>query len=217
MQLTTENIDSLTFDPNTGLLPAIAQDADSGEIRMLGWMNRNAVAATLERDRAVFWSRQRQCLWEKGATSGHRLDVLSVHTDCDRDTLLLRVKPQGPTCHTGDRSCFGLTPPIGVADGFLTELERVIASRAEESPTGASVDRPSYTARLIASGVARIAQKVGEEAVEVALASTGADDDALVGEVADLMYHLLVLLRARGLGLSDVALELQRRHADAKG
>lgn len=212
MKVTAETLDILRFDPNTGLLPAIAQDAASGEIRMLGWMNRDAARETLARQRVVFWSRQRQCLWEKGQTSGHSLELLSMHADCDHDTVLLRVTPKGPTCHTGDRSCFGDTQPLDRPLAFLGVLDRLIALRAES--VGKDLSRDSYTHRLFKSGVARIAQKVGEEGVEVALAATGSDDHAVIDEAADLIFHLLVLLRSRGQGLAEVIRELERRHAN---
>lgn len=215
MKLTADTLDVLRFDPSTGLLPAVAQDAASGEIRMLGWMNRDAARETLARQRVVFWSRQRQCLWEKGETSGHSLELLSMHTDCDHDAVLLQVRPNGPTCHTGDRSCFGDTPPHDSGLAFLGELDRLIAQRAESIGKDASPD--SYTVRLFESGVARIAQKVGEEGVEVALAATGADDHAVINEAADLIFHLLVLLRSRGHGIAEIARELERRHSKAEG
>jgi len=205
------------------------QDASNGSVLMLGYMDRAALSATLARGRVVFFSRSRQRLWEKGETSGNFLQLVDVRADCDADTLLLSALPAGPVCHTGSTTCFGdapaavaapLTtaapraapePPIAPAPlGFLLQLEQLIAQRIADAP------EDSYTARLYASGVRRVAQKVGEEGLEVALAGAGEPDAALVAESADLLYHLLVLLRSRGLALAAVIAELQRRH-DATG
>lgn len=205
MQVTLDTLERVAFDTPNALLPTIAQDRRTGEIRMLAWMNHAALAATLERGRAVFFSRRRQTLWEKGETSGHTLEVHEVHLDCDGDTLLLLVTPRGPTCHTGDDNCFGLAAPTSSALAFLSDLEARIGARL------ASDAADSYTARLAREGVARIAQKVGEEGVEVALAGATADEAALVNESADLLYHLLVLLQRRGVSLSKVVDELERR------
>lgn len=187
-----------------GLLPAIVQHAESGEVLMLGYMNADALAATTASGQVTFWSRSRRRLWRKGETSGHVLDVRSIHADCDGDTLLVAAMPQGPTCHTGARTCFGdgAQPPLA----FMAELDALIESRHATRPPG------SYTTTLFEAGTRRIAQKVGEEGVETALAGVSQDDDALAGEAADLVYHLLVLLRARGLSLHDLVRTLERRH-----
>ena len=201
----------MTFDPNSldwpkmdGLLPAIVQDAASGEVLMLGYMNRAALDATIADRMVTFHSRSKNALWRKGETSGNVLDLVEVRMDCDQDALLVLATPRGPTCHTGTVSCFGDKGPPGV--GFIGELERVIQSRAGADPA------TSYTAKLLAEGPARAAQKVGEEGVETALAGRCGDDAELISEAADLVYHLTVLLRARGLGWGDLTGELRRRH-----
>lgn len=204
----------LDFDKGDGLVPAIVQHAVSGAVLMLGYMNREALTATLERGRAVFYSRSRQRLWEKGETSGHRLTVVAMRADCDADTLLLSVLPDGPVCHTGTLTCFG-DEPLAAAESlsFLSTLQQIIDDRiagAGRSPDAAGT---SYTARLHAAGTQRMAQKVGEEGLEVALAAVAQGEGELIGESADLLFHLLVLLRARKLTLQSVVAELQRRHA----
>jgi phosphoribosyl-ATP pyrophosphohydrolase/phosphoribosyl-AMP cyclohydrolase len=195
----------LDWSKGGGLLPAIVQHARDGRVLMLGYMNREALDATLAGGRVSFYSRSRQCLWTKGETSGHVLNLVSMHADCDADSLLLLADPVGPTCHRGTDSCFG--DAAVPAHAFIGQLDALIARRERERPDG------SYTTRLFEGGVRRIAQKVGEEGVETALAAVAQDDDALRGEAADLVYHLLVLLRARGLGLDDVAATLALRHA----
>lgn len=195
---------ALDWAKGGGLLPAIVQHVATGEVLMLGYMNADALAATRASGFVTFWSRSRQRLWRKGETSGHVLVAHSVRADCDGDTLLVAATPRGPTCHTGARSCFGdgAQPPLA----FLGELDALIATRQTERPAD------SYTTTLFAAGVRRIAQKVGEEGVETALAGVAQDDAALRAEAADLVYHLLVLLRARGLSLADVAATLEQRH-----
>ncbi|MDX1454732.1 MAG: bifunctional phosphoribosyl-AMP cyclohydrolase/phosphoribosyl-ATP diphosphatase HisIE [Gammaproteobacteria bacterium] len=202
-----DGIESLAWEKSGGLLPAIAQHAASGEVLMLGFMNREALDATLVRGRAVFWSRSREALWEKGETSGNTLDVESVTADCDADTLLLKVRPQGPTCHTGAPRCFA-DPELPLA--FLAELDGVITARKS-----ASADS-SYTASLFAEGLQRMAQKVGEEGVETALAANG-ETHELLDESADLLFHLMVLLQARDLDLAAVAARLRERHKANRG
>lgn len=201
-----EEIESLAWDKGEGLLPAVVQDADSGVVLMLGYMNRESLRATLANKRVTFFSRSKNRLWTKGETSGHFLDVVSVQADCDRDSLLITADPKGPTCHTGAQSCFGdvLTDAQGVS--FLTRLEAVIAQRIRDRPDG------SYTARLWSEGPTRIAQKVGEEGVEVALAAVTQPDDRLIGESADLLFHLALLLKSRNLSLADAVKELEQRH-----
>jgi len=198
----------IDWDKDGGLVPAIIQDVDSGAVLMLGYMNREALTATLARGRVVFFSRTRQRLWEKGETSGNHLSVAEIRLDCDADTLLVLARPAGPTCHTGDRTCFG-TEPLTRAEPltFLSQLEDVIAERINEAPEG------SYTARLYARGVRRVAQKVGEEGLEVALAGAGEADPQLIAESADLLFHLLLLLRSRAIPLAAVVDELRQRHA----
>jgi phosphoribosyl-ATP pyrophosphohydrolase/phosphoribosyl-AMP cyclohydrolase len=194
--------DGLVFDAN-GLVPVIAQDRASGDLLMLAWANAEAVAKTAETGLAHFWSRSRKVLWRKGETSGHTLRVVEARADCDRDALLLVVEPEGPACHTGSRTCFGETSPT--AAGMLEELARVIEERAA-APTAAS-----YTARLLAKGQGQVLKKIGEEATEVVLAASGDSDERLAAESADLLFHLLVALRQRGVPLASVMDELRRR------
>lgn len=202
------SVEQINWGKDAGLVPAIVQHAQSGAVLMLGYMNREALQTTLERGRVVFYSRSRQRLWEKGETSGHTLTVKQIRVDCDHDTLLITALPAGPVCHTGTATCFGDEPTSDASRlAFLGELESIIASRIE----GAA--EASYTARLVASGVRRVSQKVGEEGLEVALAGASEDDPQLISEAADLLYHLLVLLRARGLRLEQVVAELASRHA----
>ena len=199
--------DSIDFTKGDGLVPAIVQDADTGAVLMLGYMNRDALRATLERGRVVFFSRSRQKLWEKGETSGHTLELVSAVADCDNDSLLVLAKPIGPTCHRNTPTCFGDgSLPDAEGLGFLSRLENVIAARIAQNPEG------SYTAKLYGQGVKRMAQKVGEEGVEVALAAQTGNEAELVSESADLLFHLALLLRARNLSLATVATELAARH-----
>ena len=225
MMIAAAEIERIDWNKSDGLVPAIVQHAATGSVLMLGYMDRAALSATLARGRVVFFSRSKRRLWEKGETSGNFLQLVDVRVDCDADTLLVRALPAGPVCHTGSASCFGDAPLIAAAPpeaaapltaaappadavppGFLLQLEQLIAQRITDAPEG------SYTARLYASGVRRVAQKVGEEGLEVALAGAGEPDAALVAESADLIYHLLVLLRTRSLPLAAVIAELQRRH-----
>ncbi|MDH5834186.1 bifunctional phosphoribosyl-AMP cyclohydrolase/phosphoribosyl-ATP diphosphatase HisIE [Luteimonas kalidii] len=192
--------DGIDWDKGGGLLPAIVQDARTLRVLMLGYMDRAALEATLSSRQVTFFSRSRQRLWTKGESSGHMLDLVSVEADCDGDTLLVLAHPRGPTCHLQRESCFPTAP-----GSLLAELSALVERRATERPEG------SYTTRLFEGGVRRIAQKVGEEGVETALASIAEDDQALLGEGADLLFHLLVLLRARGLGLADLEATLATR------
>jgi len=192
------------IDWSKGLLPAIVQDIDTGMVLMLGYMNEDALAATCESANVTFFSRSKQRLWMKGESSGHVLELHAIDVDCDGDTVLLQARPKGPTCHTGTQSCFGDFPGPEVA--FIGQLARLIGQRHRERPAG------SYTSKLFDAGTRRIAQKVGEEGVETALAAVAQDDQALLGESADLLFHLLVLLRDRGLGLADLAQTLRLRH-----
>jgi phosphoribosyl-AMP cyclohydrolase / phosphoribosyl-ATP pyrophosphohydrolase len=207
MTTATFAIDRVDFAKGGGLVPAIVQDAGSGAVLMLGYMNREALEQTLARGRAVFYSRSKQRLWEKGETTGHSLDVVDVALDCDNDTLLVTARPRGPACHNGTLTCFGDEPRSSAARiVFLARLEDVIAQRASEKP------ETSYTARLLEKGITRVAQKVGEEGVELALAGAAQGDDKVVEETADLLFHVLVLLRARGVSLAQVVSQLESRH-----
>ena len=194
----------IDFDKGAGLVPAIVQHADTGVVLMLGYMDAEAVKTTQDKGLVTFFSRSKNRLWTKGETSGNTLALVSIAVDCDRDALLVRARPAGPTCHMGTQSCFGEMP--GPEIGFLGALQTIVDQRAAADPSG------SYTARLLAKGVLKCAQKVGEEGVEVALAATAEDDAALLGESADLIFHLLVTLKARGLGLADVVKVLEDRH-----
>lgn len=200
MNLAMIDIDTLAWDKQGGLLPAIVQDAATLRVLMLGYMNREALGVTLASGRVTFYSRSKGRLWTKGESSGHVLEFVSIEADCDADTLLVQAHPHGPTCHLQRASCF----PAAPADG-LAELDALIAQRERERPQG------SYTTKLFEDGVRRIAQKVGEEGVETALAAVAQDEAALLGEAADLLYHLTVLLRARGLSLQDARQVLQAR------
>lgn len=203
-----EEIASLDWEKGGGLLPAVVQDATTGAVLMLGYMNREALRTTLSGGLVTFYSRSRQALWTKGETSGNRLEVDSVSVDCDADTLLVLARPTGPVCHNGTATCFPRAAATRAGKlAFLAELESVVADRIARQPEG------SYTAELFAQGPGRIAQKIGEEGVEVALAAIGPDDSKVVSESADLLYHLVLLLRQRGLALADVAAELELRHA----
>jgi phosphoribosyl-ATP pyrophosphohydrolase/phosphoribosyl-AMP cyclohydrolase len=199
-----DTLDRLAWDKQDGLLPAVVQDADTLRVLMLGYMNREALEMTLACRHVTFFSRSKGRLWTKGERSGHVLKLVSVETDCDADTLLIQAHPQGPTCHLQRTSCFPDAP-----GSFLGDLDALIAQRERERPIG------SYTTTLFEGGIRRIAQKVGEEGVETALAAVAQEDADLLGESADLIYHLLVLLRARGLSLTQVEALLRQRHAKA--
>ena len=194
-------------------LPAIVQDAGSGAVLMLGYMTREALAATQATGRVTFWSRSKGRLWTKGETSGHFLELKQIAADCDGDTLLILAEPKGPACHRGTATCWGDTPPRSAAQqvAFLARLEHVIAQRIATRPAG------SYTAKLLAEGTRRIAQKVGEEGLELALAAVAQSDREVIGEAADLLYHTLLLLKAKDLSLAQVIAELESRHAERDG
>ena len=200
----------LDWDKGDGLLPAIVQDAGSGTVLMLGYMNREALAATQASGRVTFWSRSKGRLWTKGEITGHFLELKEISADCDGDTLLVLAQPNGPACHRGTLTCWGENPPQPASQGiaFLGTLEQVITQRIASRPAG------SYTAKLLAEGTRRIAQKVGEEGLELALAGVAQSDPEIIGEAADLLYHTLLLLRVKGLSLSQVVAELQSRHAE---
>ena len=195
----------LDFDKMGGLLPAIIQDADTGKVLMLGFMNEQAYQTTQETGKVTFFSRTRNCLWTKGETSGHFLHVVSVLVDCDNDTLLVKARPEGAVCHTGQDTCFGESneqEPLM----FLKYLQDFIERRYKEMP------ERSYTTSLFRDGINRMAQKVGEEAVETVIEATNGTDDRLVYEASDLIYHLIVLLTSKGLRIEDLAKELKKRH-----
>ncbi len=185
-----------------GLIPAVIQDACTLQVLMLGYMNAEAYAHTLETGRVTFYSRTRQTLWTKGETSGNFLDVVDIQADCDQDTLLVRVHPTGPVCHTGAANCFGTEP----TEGFIRQLQHVIAGRHAQMPEG------SYTTKLFNKGVNKIAQKVGEEAVETVIEAVAGNREAMLYEASDLVYHLLVLLESQGCSIADLEKELSSRH-----
>lgn len=199
------NIESINWDKVGGLLPVIVQSAQTCEVLMLGYMNPAALEKTLTEKRVTFFSRSKNRLWTKGETSGHFLDVIDYSLDCDNDTLLIFAHPQGETCHTGAESCFHQFKQE--ADWiFFSKLERLLASRKTADP------QSSYTASLYAQGTKRIAQKVGEEGVETALAATVRDREETICEAADLLYHLTVLLHDADLQWSDIIGKLKERH-----
>lgn len=194
----------IDFEKMQGLVPAIVQDARTLRVLMLGFMNREAYERTVETGLVTFYSRTRQTLWTKGETSGNKLHVVSIKEDCDHDTLLIAAHPDGPVCHTGADTCWGETNANPLL--FLAELQRLIEQRHEQMPEG------SYTTTLFREGCHRMAQKVGEEALETVIEAVAGNDERLVYEAADMLYHLLVLLTSKGLCIEDLARELQQRH-----
>ena len=203
----------IDFEKMGGLVPAIIQDANTRNVLMLGFMNEEAYEKTLLTGKVTFWSRTRQTLWTKGETSGHYLELVSMAIDCDNDTLLVKVIPHGPTCHTGTDTCWGEentalqgSPLQENALSFLSELQDFIEKRHEEMPEG------SYTTRLFHDGVNKMAQKLGEEALETVIEATNGTNNKLVYEASDMLYHLMVLLTSKGLRIDDIATELQKRH-----
>jgi phosphoribosyl-ATP pyrophosphohydrolase/phosphoribosyl-AMP cyclohydrolase len=206
----SQDINALQWQKMDGLIPAIVQDAFDGRVLMQAYMSREALGYSLDSGKVTFWSRSRNTLWTKGETSGNTLQLVAIHSDCDNDCLLILAIPAGPACHRNTDTCFDsdinkVMPELA----FLSGLERLIAWREAERPEG------SYTTKLFEAGIKRIAQKVGEEGVETALAAVVSDREELVNESADLLYHLLVLLRASSLGLSDVITILSSRHPDS--
>jgi len=204
---------TIDFEKMGGLVPAIIQDANTRNVLMLGFMNEEAYEKTLLTGKVTFWSRTRQTLWTKGETSGHYLELVSMAIDCDNDTLLVKVIPHGPTCHTGTDTCWGEentalqgSPLQENALSFLSELQDFIEKRHEEMPEG------SYTTRLFHDGVNKMAQKLGEEALETVIEATNGTNNKLVYEASDMLYHLMVLLTSKGLRIDDIATELQKRH-----
>lgn len=198
------DLSQIDWSKSDGLVPAIVQHWLTGEVLMLGYMDHKALTLTQSSGKVSFFSRSKQRLWTKGESSGHVLHLKSIRMDCDGDTLLVLADPHGPTCHLGTRSCFGneVRPPLG----FLAQLDALVEKRQTELPEG------SYTTKLFHGGTRRIAQKVGEEGVETALAAVAQGDEELLGEAADLIFHLTVLLRARGFGLADATKVLVERH-----
>ena len=196
---------TIDFEKCGGLVPAIIQDADTRQVLMLGYMNSEALEKTEREGRVTFFSRSRQCLWTKGETSGNFLNVVSIKADCDQDTLLIRVHPEGPVCHTGTDTCWGeeneASPLL-----FLAELQDFIEQRHREMPEG------SYTTSLFHDGLNRMAQKVGEEALELVIEAVGGTNERMIYEGSDMLYHLIVLLTHKGLRIEDLAAELQTRH-----
>ncbi|WP_072669586.1 bifunctional phosphoribosyl-AMP cyclohydrolase/phosphoribosyl-ATP diphosphatase HisIE [Vibrio injensis] len=199
-------VERIDWQKVDGLIPAIVQDFDSSQVLMMGYMNPEALKVTLTTKQVTFYSRSKQRLWTKGETSGHVLQLRNLALDCDQDTLLVKVNPIGPTCHTGTTTCWDGDSQEESQLVWLHQLEQLLAARKSASPES------SYTASLYASGTKRIAQKVGEEGVEVALAAATGDKAELISESADLIYHLLVLLQDQGLALSDVIDKLKQRH-----
>jgi len=201
-------INAIDWSKGDGLLPAIIQDADQGAVLMLGYMNREALELTRSTGRVTFFSRSRRRLWVKGETSGHYLEFKSMVLDCDSDTLLVLAVPHGPTCHLDTATCWGESPPGFALQrlAFLGTLERVLERRIVERPEG------SYTTRLLEQGTRRIAQKVGEEGIELALASVVQSEAEIVSEAADLLYHALLLLKVKNISLANVVEELRKRH-----
>ena len=195
----------IDFEKMGGLVPAIVQDAVTKNVLMLGFMNEEAYQKTVETKHVTFWSRTRQTLWTKGETSGNFLNLVSMQIDCDNDTLLVKAHPIGPTCHTGSDTCWGETNDMNPLL-FLTELQDFINKRKEEMPEG------SYTTSLFNKGINKIAQKVGEEALETVIEATNGTSEHLIYEASDLLYHLLVMLTEKGLHIELVAAELQKRH-----
>lgn len=196
---------TIDFEKGQGLVPAIIQDAETKNVLMLGYMNKDAYQKTVETGRVTFWSRTRNTLWTKGETSGNFLNVVEIKNDCDQDTLLIKVHPDGPTCHKGTDTCWGekneSNPLL-----FLTELQNFIEKRHEEMPEG------SYTTSLFRDGLNRMAQKIGEEALELVIEACNGTDERMIYEGSDMLYHLIVLLTSKGMRIEDMAAELRERH-----
>lgn len=197
---------NIDFEKTDGLVPAIIQDNTTRNVLMLGYMNREAYEKTMATGKVTFWSRSRNCLWTKGETSGNFLNLVDIKVDCDNDTILVRVNPTGPACHLGTDTCWGETNDANPLL-FLTELQDFINKRHEEMPEG------SYTTSLFKDGLNRMAQKVGEEALEAVIEATNGTNDRLIYEASDMFYHLIVLLTSKGLRIEDIAKELKERHA----
>lgn len=199
---------ALDFDKMGGLIPAIIQDTRTKNVLMLGFMNKEAYEKTLEINKVTFFSRTKNRLWTKGEESGHFLDVVSIESDCDNDTLLIKAIPNGPVCHTGSATCFNDNNEFGIE--FLSHLQDFIEKRYQEMPEG------SYTTSLFNSGVNRMAQKVGEEAIETVIEATNGTDGRMMYEAADMLYHLMVLFTSKGRRIEELAEALYRRHNKVK-
>ncbi len=198
----------IDFEKCGGLVPAIVQDADTKNVLMLGYMNQEALQKTLDTKKVTFWSRSRNCLWTKGETSGNFLHLVDIKVDCDNDTLLVKAHPDGPVCHTGTDTCWGEENKQSSIDNpllFLSDLQDFIEKRHREMPEG------SYTTSLFKDGLNRMAQKVGEEALELVIEATNGTNDRLIYEGSDMLYHLIVLLTSKGLRIEDMAAELMER------
>lgn len=195
---------ALDFEKENGLIPAVIQDADSGVVLMVGFMNEEAYQKTVDGKLVTFYSRTRKRLWTKGEESGNCLDVVDILVDCDNDTLLIKARPRGPVCHTGSDTCFGETNAKGIE--FLDYLQKYIQNRKKEMPEG------SYTTKLFEGGINKMAQKVGEEAVELIIEAKDNNEELFLNEASDLMYHYIVLLTAKGYSLNDIARVLKSRH-----
>lgn len=206
-------MEAIDFDKGAGLVPAVVQDADTRAVLMLGYMDAEAVKATRATGRVTFYSRSKQRHWTKGETSGNHLEFVEMKADCDRDALLVLARPTGPVCHTGTATCWGEENREGIE--FLGELQRVIGSRKQEAETG-DENSGSYVASLFRKGIPKIAQKVGEEAVETVIEAMDTNDSLFLNESADLLFHLLVLLQARGYRLEDVVALLKERHGKGR-
>lgn len=202
-------IERVDFDKMNGLVPAVIQDAEDGVVLMVGFMNSAALDRTSKERRVTFWSRTKERLWQKGETSGNYLEVVSIDIDCDGDTLLIKARPSGPVCHTGAKSCFS-SQAEGRAGAILSRLTRIISERKASRPQG------SYTAKLFSEGEKKIGQKVGEEAIELAIAAQYSDKQRCVEEAGDLVYHLLVLLAAKEISLEEVEDELEKRMSEGQ-
>ncbi|MCX7984233.1 MAG: bifunctional phosphoribosyl-AMP cyclohydrolase/phosphoribosyl-ATP diphosphatase HisIE [Bacteroidetes bacterium] len=198
-------IETINFEKLNGLVPVVVQDAESLQVAMVGFMNEDALRETLSSKKVTFWSRSKSKLWQKGESSGHYLEVLSIETDCDHDALLIKVKTHGPVCHTGKHTCFGDQYQTILPSTILEQLEGILEQRKTASPNH------SYTAKLYSEGTSKIAQKLGEEAIETILAAIENNKKHLAEEAADLLYHLLVLLHNQGMSLHDVCSELKQR------
>lgn len=199
----------IDFEKCGGLVPAIVQDADTMNVLMLGYMNQEALQKTLDTKKVTFWSRSRNCLWTKGETSGNFLHLVDIKVDCDNDTLLVKAHPDGPVCHTGTDTCWGEENKQSSIDNpllFLSDLQDFIEKRHREMPEG------SYTTSLFKDGLNRMAQKVGEEALELVIEACNGTDERMIYEGSDMLYHLIVLLTSKGLRIEQMAKELQERH-----
>jgi phosphoribosyl-ATP pyrophosphohydrolase/phosphoribosyl-AMP cyclohydrolase len=206
-------LEKIDFTKGNGLIPAIIQDADTKAVLMLGYMDQLAVEATIGNGKVTFFSRSKERHWTKGESSGNFLDFVSMELDCDSDTLLVQARPQGPTCHLGTYTCWGAGKESGLT--FLSQLDKLIASRYAEA-NNSEIESESYVVSLFRKGTSKIAQKVGEEAVETVIEAMANNNELLLNESADLLFHLMVLLKSKGLGLRDVVEILEGRHQNGR-